>query len=78
MLLVLSGGINSQETCQNFDQQLVLGFCSRGLKFRENRLLFIWLFVPYHREQGVLPILSISGLQITTYSEKSKGGGILT
>jgi hypothetical protein len=49
-----------------------LGFGSCGSKFQENRPLFIGLLVPCHREQGVLPNLSIRGPQIATYNEKSK------
>jgi hypothetical protein len=47
-----------------------LGFGSCGSKFKENRPLFIGLLVPCRREEGVLPDLSIRGLQIATYSEK--------
>jgi hypothetical protein len=52
-----------------------LGFGSCGSKLEENRPLFIGLLVPCHREQGVLPNLSIRGPQIATYNEKSKKKG---
>jgi hypothetical protein len=55
-----------------------LGFTTCGSKFVETRSLFIGILVPCRREQGVPPVLFISGLQIATYSEKSKRGRILT
>jgi hypothetical protein len=54
------------------------GFGTCGSKFRENRPLFIGVLVTCCREQGVLPVLSIIGLQITTYTKKSKRERILT
>jgi hypothetical protein len=48
------------------------------IKFRENRPLFIGLLIPCHREQGALPVLTISRLQIIAYTKKSKRGRILT
>jgi hypothetical protein len=51
----------------------MLGFGSCRSKFRENMPLFVGLLVPCHREQGVLPILSIGGLQIAKLRDRIMG-----
>jgi hypothetical protein len=51
-----------------------LGFDLCGLKFGDNRPLYIGLLVPRHRAHGVLPILSLIGLDLAIFGKKLKRG----